>query len=73
MLAFCVSDLSVGGSRGYDRMNVRVEWYDEGYSGAEEVLCIRGSEDVMDEGRIPVVGVHGSGVLVEGGHAPQQC
>ena len=43
MLAFRVSDLSFGGSRCYDRVNVRVERNDEGYAGAEEVFGIRHS------------------------------
>ena len=67
MLVFRVSDLSVGGSQGYNRMNARVEGDDEGYDGAEEVFGIRRSEDVMAEGRILTGGVHGSGVLVDGG------
>ena len=67
MLAFRVSDLIVGGSQGYDRMNVRVEGDDEGYAGAEEVFGIRRSEDVMAKGRIPAGGVHESGVHVERG------
>ena len=67
MLAFRVSNLSVGGYRGYDRMNARVEGGDEGYAGAEEVFGIQRSEDVMAEGRIPAGGVHGSGVLFKGG------
>ena len=48
-------------------MNARVERNDEGYDGADEVLGIRRCEDVMDEGRIPTGGVHGSDVLVERG------
>ena len=40
MLAFCVSDLCVVGSRCYDRMNTRVERDDEGYAGAEEVFVV---------------------------------
>ena len=52
MLAFRVSDLSVGGPRCYDRVNARVERNDEGYSDAEEVLSIQRSEDVMAEGRV---------------------
>ena len=67
MLAFRVSNLGVGGSRCYDRVNARVERNDEGYAGAEEVLCIRRSEDVVAECRITVGVVHGSGVLVERG------
>ena len=67
MLAFRVSNLSVGGSRGYDRMNTWVEGGDEGYAGMEEVFVIQRSKDIMAEGRIPAGGVHGSGVLVEGG------
>ena len=67
MLAFRVSDLSVGGSWCYDGMNAWVERCDEGYAGAEEVFGIRRGEDVMVEGRIPVGGVHGSGVIVETG------
>ena len=62
-----MSDLSVGGSRGYDRMHSRVEGDDEGYAGAEEVFGIRRSEDVMAKVRIPAGGVHGSGVLVDRG------
>ena len=65
VLTFCVSDLSVDGSRCYDRMNARVEKDDEGYSGAEEVFGIQCSGDVMAEGRISEGRVHGSGVLVE--------
>ena len=38
---FYVSDLSVGGSRCYDRMHAWVERNNEGYSGAEEVFRIR--------------------------------
>ena len=53
MLAFRVSNLSVGGSWCYDRMTARVERNDEGYAGAEEVFSIRRDEDVMAEGRIP--------------------
>ena len=67
MLAFCMSNLSVGGSRGYDSMNAWVEGDGEGYSGAEEVFGIRRSEDVMAKGRIPAVGVHRRGVIVERG------
>ena len=67
MIAFSVSNLSVGVSRCYDSMNARVERDDEGCAGAEEVFGIRRSEDVMAKGRIPVGGVHGSGVLVERG------
>ena len=62
-----MSDLSVGGSRGYDRMNSQVEGDDEGYAGAEEVFGILRSEDVIAEVRIPAGGVHGSGVLVDRG------
>ena len=40
MLAFRVSDLSVGGSWCYDGMNAWVERCDEGYAGAEEVFGI---------------------------------
>ena len=47
MLAFRVSDLSVGGSQCYNRMDARVERYDEGYARAEEVSRIQRSEDVM--------------------------
>ena len=46
-------------------MNNRVERNDEGYAGAEEVLGIRRSEDVVAEGQITAGGVHGSGILVE--------
>ena len=53
MLAFHVSDLSGGDSRGYDRMIARIEGDDEIYTGAEEVLGIRRSEAVMAEGQIP--------------------
>ena len=67
MLASRVSNLSVGGSRCYDRMNAQVKRADEGYAGAEEVFGIRRGEDVMAEGRIPAGGVHGSGVLFERG------
>ena len=67
MLVFQVSDLGIGGSRCYDRVNARVERNDEGYAGAEEVFGIRRSEDVMDEGRITAGGIDGSGVLVERG------
>ena len=48
-------------------MNARVERNDGGYAGAEEVLGIRRSEDVVTKGRIPAGGVYGSGVLVEMG------
>ena len=64
MLTFRVSDLSVSGSRCYNRMNARVERDDEGYAGAKELFGIRRSEDVIAEGQIPVGGVHRSGVLV---------
>ena len=57
MLAFHVRNLSVGGSRCYDRMNARVERDDEGYAGAEEVFGVLHREDVMAEGRIPAGGV----------------
>ena len=67
MFAFHVSDLGVGGSRCYNRVNARVERNDGGYAGAEEVLSILRSEDVVAEGRIPAGGVHGSGVLIERG------
>ena len=67
MLAFCVGDLSVGGSRGYGSMNTRVEGDDEGYASAEEVFGIRHSEDVMTKGWVTTGGVHGSGVLIERG------
>ena len=67
MFAFCVRDLSVGGSRCYDRMNARFERNDEVYAGTEEVFGIQRSEDVIAEIRIPAGGVHGSGVLVERG------
>ena len=67
MFAFHVSDLGVGGSRCYDRLNARVERNDGGYAGAEEVLGIRRSEDVVTNGRIPAGGLYGSGVLVEMG------
>ena len=62
-----MSNLGVGGSRCYDRVNARVEQNDKGYAGAEEVLGIRCGEDVVAEGRIPAGGVHGSGILVERG------
>ena len=67
MLAFRVRDLSVGGSRLYNRMNARVERDDEGYAGLEDIFCIRRREDVMAKGRFPAGGVHGSGVLDERG------
>ena len=67
MLAFRVNDLRVGGYRGYNRMNNRVGGDDEGYADTDEVFGIRSSEDVMAKGRIPVGGVHGSGVIVERG------
>ena len=67
MLAFRVSNLSVGSSRCYDRVNAWVERNDKGYAGTEEVFGILRSEDVMDEGRITAGGVDGSGVLVERG------
>ena len=67
MLAFRVSDLGVGGSQCYDRANVRVEWNDKGYAGAEEVIVIRCGEDVVAKCRIPAGGVYGGGVLVERG------
>ena len=73
MFAFCVRDLSVGGSRCYDRMNARVERNNEGYARAEKVFGIRRSEDVMAEGQIPAGGVHGSGVLVERGVCLRRC
>ena len=60
-----MSDLGVGGSWCYDRVNSRVERNDEGCAGAEEVLGIRRSEDVVAKGRIPAGGLHRSGVLVE--------
>ena len=66
MLAFRVRDLSVSGSRVYDRMNARVGGDYEGYTGAEEVFGIRHSEDVMAKGRILAGVVHRSGILVEG-------
>ena len=53
MIAFCVSDLSVGGSQCYDRMNARGERDDEGYAVAEEVFGIRCSEDVMAKTGFP--------------------
>ena len=62
-----MSDLGVGGSRSYDRVNARVEQNDEGYSGAEEVFGIQRSEDVVAKGQVPAGGLHGSGVLVERG------
>ena len=64
MLAFRVSNLSVGGSRCYNRTNAQVERDDEGYAGTEEVFSIRRSENVMNEGRNPAVRLHGSGVLL---------
>ena len=67
MLALRVSDLGVGGSWCYDRVNAQVERNDEGFAGAEEVLRIRRSEDVVAEGRISAEGVHRSGVLAEWG------
>ena len=60
-----MSGLGVGGSQCYKTVNARVERNDEGYAGAEEVLGIWSSEDVMTECQITAVGVHGSGVLVE--------
>ena len=65
MLAFCVGNLGIGGSRCYDRVNAWVERNDEVYAGSEEVFRIRLSDDVMAECRIPAGGVHGSGVFVE--------
>ena len=47
MLAFRVSNLSVGGSQCYNRTIAWVERYDEGYARAEEVSRIQRSEDVM--------------------------
>ena len=67
MLAFCVSNLGVGGYWCYDRVNSWVEWNDKGYAGAEEVLGIRCGEDVVAKCRIPAGGVYGCGVLVERG------
>ena len=67
MLTFRVSDLGVGGSWCYDRVNTRVERNDKGYADAEEALDIRCSEDVVSECRIPAGGVYGCGVLVERG------
>ena len=67
VLAFRVSDLGVGVSWCYDRVNARVEQNDEGYAGAEEVIGIQRSEDIVAEGQILAGGVHGSGVLVEQG------
>ena len=46
-------------------MNSRVERYDEGYAGSEDIFGIRRGEDVIDEGRISAGGVHGSVVSVE--------
>ena len=67
MLSFCVSNLGVGGSRCYERVNAQVERNDKGYAGAEEVLGIRCGEDVVAECRIPAGGVYGGGVIVERG------
>ena len=67
MLAFCVRDLGVGGSRCYVRVNTRVERNDKGYAGAEEVLGIRCGEDVVAECQIPAGGVYRGGVLIERG------
>ena len=67
MLAFCVGNLGIGGSRCYGRVDARVEQNDEGYAGVEDLLGIRCGEDVVSEGRIPAGGVHGCSVLVEGG------
>ena len=67
MLAFRVSDLGVGGSRCYDRVNALVERNDKVYSGAEELLGIRCGEDVVATFRIPAGGVYGGSVFVERG------
>ena len=67
MLKFCVSNLGVGGSRCYNRVNARVERNDKGYAGAEEVLGIRCGEDVVAKFRIPAGGVYRGGVLIEWG------
>ena len=67
MFAFRVSDLGVGGSLCYDRVNARVERNDKGYTGAEELLGIQCGEGVVAECRIPAGGVYGGGVLVERG------
>ena len=62
-----MSNLGVGGSRFYDRVNAWVEQNGEGCASAEEVLGIRRSEYLVAEGRITVGGVHGSGILIEQG------
>ena len=67
MLALCVSNLGVGGSWCYNRVNVRVERNDKGHAGVKEVLGIRCGEGVVAKCRIPAGGVHGGGVLVERG------
>ena len=67
MLAFRVSDLGVGGSRCYDRVNARVERNDKGYAGAEEILGIGCGKDVVAKCQIPAGGVYGGGVHIERG------
>ena len=67
VLAFHVSDLSVGGSWCYDRMNARVERDDKFYAGAEDIFGIRRNEDAIAEVQITAGRVHGSGVLIERG------
>ena len=67
MLPFRVRNLVIGGSQCYNRVNARVECNYEVHAGAEEVLGIQRSEDVVTECRIPAGGVHGGGVLVERG------
>ena len=53
MRAFRVSDLGIGDSRCYGRANAWVERNDKNYTGAEEVIGIQRSEDVVAEVRIP--------------------
>ena len=67
MLPFRVRNLVIGGSQCYNRVNARVECNYEVHAGAEEVLGIQRSEDVVTECRIPAGGVHGGCVLIERG------